>query len=75
MYKIARPNLRNLSFPSSNFAKDYKGKEERTRQYIKEKKENKDESLILETLEGTSKWFSCEVLSPVEPNEIILVYS
>ena len=32
MHKIVRPNLRNLSFPSSNFAKDYKGKEERTRQ-------------------------------------------
>jgi len=32
-------------------------------------------TIILETLEGTSKCFSCEVLSPVEPNEIILVYS
>jgi len=31
MHKIVRPNLRNLSFPSSNFAKDYKGKEGRTR--------------------------------------------
>ena len=30
MHKIVRPNLSNLSFPSSNFAKDYKGKEERT---------------------------------------------
>ena len=28
MHKIIRPNLRNLSFPSSNFAEDYKGKEE-----------------------------------------------
>ena len=32
MHKIVRPNLRNLSFPSSNFAEDYKGKEGRTRQ-------------------------------------------
>ena len=32
MHKIVRPNLRNQSFPSSNFAEDYKGKEERTRQ-------------------------------------------
>ena len=31
MHKIVRPNLRNLSFPSSNFAEDYKGKEGRTR--------------------------------------------
>ena len=31
MHKIVRPDLRNLSFPSSNFAKDYKGKEGRTR--------------------------------------------
>ena len=31
MHKIVRPNLRNLSFPSSNFAKDYKGKEGKTR--------------------------------------------
>ena len=32
MHKIVRPNLRNLSFPSSNFVEDYKGKEGRTRQ-------------------------------------------
>ena len=32
MHKIVRPNLRNLSFPSSNFTKYYKGKEGRTRQ-------------------------------------------
>ena len=32
MYKIVRPNLRNLRFPSSNFAEDYKGKEGKTRQ-------------------------------------------
>ena len=32
MYKIVRPNLRNLSFPSSYFVEDYKGKEGRTRQ-------------------------------------------
>ena len=32
MHRIVRPDLRNLSFPSSNFAEDYKGKEERTRQ-------------------------------------------
>jgi len=31
IHKIIRPNLRNLSFPSSNFAEDYKGKEGRTR--------------------------------------------
>jgi len=31
MHKIVRPNLRNLSFPSFNFAEDYKGKEGRTR--------------------------------------------
>ena len=31
MHKIVRPDLRNLSFPSSNFAEDYKGKEGRTR--------------------------------------------
>ena len=31
MHKIIRPNLRNMSFPSSNFAEDYKGKEGRTR--------------------------------------------
>ena len=32
MHKIVRPNLRNMSFPSSNFAEDYKGKDGRTRQ-------------------------------------------
>ena len=32
MHKIVRPDLRNLSFPSSDFAKDYKGKEGRVRQ-------------------------------------------
>ena len=32
MHKIVRPDLRNLSFPSSNFAEDYKGKQGRTRQ-------------------------------------------
>ena len=32
MHKIVRPDLRNLSFPSSNFAEDYKEKEGRTRQ-------------------------------------------
>ena len=31
MHKIIRHDLRNLSFHSSNFAKDYKEKEERTR--------------------------------------------
>ena len=31
MHKIVRPDLMNLSFPSSNFAEDYKGKEGRTR--------------------------------------------
>jgi hypothetical protein len=31
LHKIVRPNLRKLSFPSSNFAEDYKGKEGRTR--------------------------------------------
>ena len=30
MHKIVRPNLRKLSFPFSNFAEDYKGKEGRT---------------------------------------------
>ena len=34
IHKIVRPNLRNLSFPSSNFAEDYKGKEGRTGQCI-----------------------------------------
>ena len=34
MHKIVRPDLRNLSFPSSNFAKDYKEKEGRTQQCI-----------------------------------------
>ena len=29
MHKIVRPDLRNMSFPSSNFAEDYKGKEGR----------------------------------------------
>ena len=29
MHKIVRPDLRNLSFPSSNFVEDYKGKEGR----------------------------------------------
>ena len=28
MHQIVRPDLRNLSFPSSNFAEDYKGKKE-----------------------------------------------
>ena len=32
IHKIVRPDLRNLSFPSSNFAEDYKGKEGRVRQ-------------------------------------------
>jgi len=32
MHKIVRPDLRNLSFPSSNFAKDYKRKKERVPQ-------------------------------------------
>ena len=32
LHKIVRPDLRNLSFPSSNFAEDYKGKEGRTQQ-------------------------------------------
>ena len=34
MHKIVRPDLKNLSFPSSNFAEDYKGKEGRTQQCI-----------------------------------------
>jgi len=32
MHKIVKPNLQNLSFPSSNFDEEYKGKEGRTRQ-------------------------------------------
>ena len=32
MHKIVRPNLRNLSFPSSNFDEEYRGEEGRTRQ-------------------------------------------
>ena len=32
MHKIARPDLRNLSFPSSNFDEEYKGEGGRTRQ-------------------------------------------
>ena len=32
MHKIVRPDLRNLSFPSSNFDEEYRGKEGRTRQ-------------------------------------------
>jgi len=32
MHKIVRPNLRSLSFPSSNFDEEYRGKEGRTRQ-------------------------------------------
>ena len=32
MHKIVRPDLRNLSFPSSNFDEEYKGEEGRTRQ-------------------------------------------
>jgi len=32
MHKIVRPNLQNLSFPSSNFDEEYRGKEGRTRQ-------------------------------------------
>jgi len=31
MHKIVRPDLKNLSFPSSNFAEDYKVKEGRIR--------------------------------------------
>ena len=34
MHKIVKPNLQNLSFLSSNFDKEYKGKEGRTRQCI-----------------------------------------
>ena len=32
MHKIIRPNLQNLSFPSSNFDEEYRGEEGRTRQ-------------------------------------------
>ena len=32
MHKIVKPNLKNLSFPSSNFDEEYRGKEGRTRQ-------------------------------------------
>ena len=32
MHKIVRSNLQNLSFPSSNFDEEYRGKEGRTRQ-------------------------------------------
>ena len=32
MHKIVRLDLRNLSFPSSNFDEEYRGKEGRTRQ-------------------------------------------
>ena len=32
MYKIVRPDLRSLSFPSSNFDEEYRGEEGRTRQ-------------------------------------------
>ena len=32
MHKIIRPDLRDLSFPSSNFDEEYKGEEGRTRQ-------------------------------------------
>ena len=32
MHKIVRTNLRNLSFPSSNFDEEYRGEEGRTRQ-------------------------------------------
>jgi hypothetical protein len=32
MHKIVRPNLRNLSFPSSNFDEEYTGEEGRTSQ-------------------------------------------
>ena len=31
MHRIVKPNLQNLSFPSSNFDEEYKGKEGRTR--------------------------------------------
>ena len=45
IHKIVRPNLRNLSFPSSNFAEDYKGKEGRTRQCM-----NYDEATSAKTI-------------------------
>ena len=32
MHKIVRPDLRDLSFPSSNFDEEYRGEEGRTRQ-------------------------------------------
>ena len=32
MHNIIKPNLQNLSFPSSNFDEEYKGEEGRTRQ-------------------------------------------
>ena len=32
MHKIVRPDLRSLSFPSSSFDEEYRGKEGRTRQ-------------------------------------------
>ena len=32
MHRIVRPDIRNLSFPSSNFVEDYKEKEGRVRQ-------------------------------------------
>ena len=32
MHKIVKPNLRNLSFPSSNFNEEYRGEEGITRQ-------------------------------------------
>jgi len=31
MHKIVKPDLRDLSFPSSNFGEEYKGKEGRAR--------------------------------------------
>lgn len=31
MHKIVKPDIRDLSYPSSNFAEDYKGAEGRTR--------------------------------------------
>ena len=34
MHKSVRPDLRDLSFPSSNFDEEYRGKEGRTRQYM-----------------------------------------
>lgn len=32
-------------------------------------------TVIFETFEGASKFFSCKVLSPVDPKDIILVFS